>query len=154
MCLPITRNCIDQETVPEETVPQYRTSWPNREMCSLSWHATKYGESYTGEIGQSFVSFWLSSTLTLSYIVDSLLRKLCSPVSHGGRGASRHHWTTAMPWQGSGTPNLKLGDPCSAEHSSVSTSSTAFQTHHPVRSGGQVNSGQCSLYQGHLGECK
>lgn len=36
---------------------QYRTSRLNREMSSLSWHATKYSESYTGEIGQSFVSF-------------------------------------------------------------------------------------------------
>lgn len=109
MYLPLIRNCIDQETVPEETVPQYRTSRPNREMCSLCWHATKYGESYAGEIRQSFVSFWLSSTLTLPYNVDSLLRKLCSPASHGGRGASRHHWTTAMPWQGSGTPTSSSG---------------------------------------------
>lgn len=79
-------------------------------MCSLSWHATKYGESYTGGIGQSFVSLWLSSTLTLPCIVDSLLGKLCSPAPYGGGGASRHHRTTAMPWQGSGTRNLKLGE--------------------------------------------
>lgn len=126
MDLPLTRNCIDQETVPQETVPQYRTSWLNREMCSLSWHATKYSESYTGEIGQSFVSLWLSSMLTLSCTV-SLLGKLCSPAPYGGGGADTIG-QLLCPGREVGPVTSSLGNPCSDDHSSSTASSTAFQT--------------------------